>query len=66
MEIGGSSHNDKQEYDAKRDEYLKSLGLELIHYEDLAVKRDMQSVQSHLRREIKERERFLLKEQTEI
>ena len=31
IEIDGSSHNDKQEYDAERDEYLKSLGLKVIH-----------------------------------
>ena len=31
IEIDGSSHNDKQEYDETRDEYLKSLGLSVIH-----------------------------------
>ncbi len=31
IEIDGSSHDDKQEYDAERDAYLKSLGLIVIH-----------------------------------
>ena len=31
IEIDGSSHNDKYEYDVERDEYLKSLGLKVIH-----------------------------------
>ncbi|MEM1260282.1 MAG: HsdR family type I site-specific deoxyribonuclease [Bacteroidota bacterium] len=31
IEIDGSSHDDKQEYDAKRDAYLESLGLTIIH-----------------------------------
>jgi very-short-patch-repair endonuclease len=31
VEIDGSSHDHKQEYDARRDAYLKSLGLTVIH-----------------------------------
>ncbi len=31
VEIDGSSHDNKQEYDAKRDAYLESLGLFVIH-----------------------------------
>jgi type I restriction enzyme R subunit len=31
IEIDGSSHDDKQEYDAERDAYLESLGLTTIH-----------------------------------
>ena len=31
MEIDGSSHDDKQQYDAERDAYLESLGLTVIH-----------------------------------
>lgn len=31
IEIDGSSHDDKQDYDAKRDAYLESLGLTVIH-----------------------------------
>ncbi len=66
IEIDGSSHNDKEEYDIKRDEYLKNLGLAIVHYEDIAIKRDIQSVQTHLIRNIEEREKLLLKEKREI
>ncbi len=31
IEIDGSSHDDKEEYDAQRDAYLESLGLTVIH-----------------------------------
>jgi very-short-patch-repair endonuclease len=31
IEVDGSSHNHKQEYDAKRDAFLESLGLTVIH-----------------------------------
>lgn len=31
IEIDGSSHDNKQEYDAERDNYLESLGLYMIH-----------------------------------
>ena len=31
IEIDGSSHDEKQEYDAERDAYLESLGLTVIH-----------------------------------
>ncbi|MBS1941165.1 MAG: DUF559 domain-containing protein, partial [Bacteroidetes bacterium] len=31
VEIDGKSHDDKQEYDARRDAYLQSLGLTVIH-----------------------------------
>jgi len=31
IEIDGSSHDDKEEYDRKRDDFLKGLGLTVIH-----------------------------------
>lgn len=31
IEIDGSSHNDKNEYDTQRNSYLKGLGLTVIH-----------------------------------
>jgi type I restriction enzyme R subunit len=42
IEIDGSSHDDKQEYDAERDAYLKSLGLTVIHIpvEDIMKRMD--------------------------
>ena len=37
IEIDGESHDAKQEYDKKRDEYLKSLGLTVIHVQHMNV-----------------------------
>ena len=48
IEIDGSSHDNKQEYDAKRDAYLKSLGLEVIHIPVDYVKRNISAVMSVL------------------
>jgi very-short-patch-repair endonuclease len=42
VEIDGSSHDNKQEYDAKRDAYLQSLGLTVIHITDGDVKKNME------------------------
>lgn len=38
IEIDGCSHDNKYIYDKKRDEYLKSLGLSVIHFDDHDVK----------------------------
>lgn len=38
IEIDGSSHDNKYTYDAKRDEYLNSLGLFVLHIDDRDVK----------------------------
>lgn len=51
IEIDGKSHDDKQEYDAKRDSYLESLGLKVIHIpvEDILKNLDvtMRGLQNH-------------------
>ena len=44
IEIDGSSHDGKEEYDAARDEYLKSLSLYVIHIKDMDVKRNLDKV----------------------
>src|SRR5690606_5235398 len=44
IEIDGSSHDDKVEYDAERDSYLESLGLTVIHLPANDVLRQMSSV----------------------
>jgi very-short-patch-repair endonuclease len=44
IEIDGISHDDKQEYDAERDEFMKGLGLEVIRIADIDVKRDIKGV----------------------
>lgn len=48
IEIDGSSHDDKQEYDAARDAYLQGLGLTIIHIDDLDVKKKMKEVMNYL------------------
>ncbi|MBQ8294233.1 MAG: endonuclease domain-containing protein [Alphaproteobacteria bacterium] len=44
IEIDGSSHDDKYEYDMERDEYMQSLGITVIRLNDKDVKKDMCSV----------------------
>jgi len=39
IEIDGSSHDNKYEYDAKRDEYLQNLGLTVLHLDNSDVLR---------------------------
>ena len=41
IEIDGGSHDNKLEYDLKRDEYLKSFGLQVIHFADDNVKNNI-------------------------
>ncbi|MFN3605482.1 MAG: DNA methyltransferase [Leptonema sp. (in: bacteria)] len=49
IEIDGSSHNDKVEYDKQRDEYLKSVGLKVIHILDEDVKKNLDGVMEYLK-----------------
>jgi len=48
IEIDGSSHDDKLEYDAERDSYLESLGLTVIHIPANDVLKQMSSVMDML------------------
>ncbi|MBS4000700.1 MAG: DUF559 domain-containing protein [Desulfobulbaceae bacterium] len=48
IEIDGSSHDDKQEYDTARDSYLEGLGLSVIHISDIDVKKNLSGVMSML------------------
>ena len=48
IEIDGESHNEKVEYDARRDEYLKKLGLRVEHLRDIDVKKNLQGVMDYL------------------
>jgi very-short-patch-repair endonuclease len=49
VEIDGSSHDDKIEYDEQRDVYLKSLGLSVIHILDIDVKCNLEDVIIYLK-----------------
>jgi very-short-patch-repair endonuclease len=44
VEIDGSSHDDKQEYDLARDQYLEALGLKVCHVTDTDVKTNLEGV----------------------
>jgi len=44
IEVDGSSHDDKIEYDAKRDAYLNGLNLTVIHIGDIDVKNNLEGV----------------------
>lgn len=48
IEIDGSSHDTKVEYDATRDAYLESLGLHIIHISDTEVLHNLSGVMEWL------------------
>lgn len=48
IEIDGSSHDDKQEYDAIRQSYLENFGLRVIKILDVDVKNNLDGVVSYL------------------
>ncbi|MCL2540405.1 MAG: endonuclease domain-containing protein [Firmicutes bacterium] len=52
IEIDGITHDYKQEHDAKREAYLKSLGLRIIHLLDSDIKKNLAGVMQFLELEI--------------
>ena len=44
IEIDGESHDFKGEYDEKRDKYLQSLGLTVLHFKDIDIKNSLNEV----------------------
>ena len=52
IEIDGSSHDNKEDYDQKRDDYLISLGLKIYKISDLRVKHDLINVMMELEKYI--------------
>ncbi|MBN2790324.1 MAG: DUF559 domain-containing protein [Candidatus Delongbacteria bacterium] len=44
MEVDGSSHKNKQEYDHQSQKYLESLGLKVLRVTDIDVKNNMDGV----------------------
>ena len=49
VEIDGGSHNDKEEYDTRRDKYLEDLGLKVFHTTDYDVLQHVNIVLEDLR-----------------
>lgn len=54
IEIDGESHRFKGDYDEKRDEYLKSLNLKVLHFKDIDVKQFLNETIIQIERWIKE------------
>ena len=52
IEIDGTSHNDKEDYDKKREDYFISLGLKVYRISDLRVKHDLNNVMTELEKYI--------------
>jgi very-short-patch-repair endonuclease len=52
VEIDGSSHDDKQEYDLARDQYLEALGLKVLHVQDINVKQNLEDVVELVRHQL--------------
>ena len=52
IEIDGASHNEKEKYDQKRDDYFISLGLKIYKISDLRVKHDLNNVMIELEKYI--------------
>lgn len=50
LEVDGSSHDNKAEYDAQRDAFLMGLGLYVIHILDVDVKQNLAGVMDFLSR----------------
>ena len=48
IEIDGSSHNDKEEYDDKRQQFLESLNLKVYKISDFRIKNDFANVMKEL------------------
>lgn len=59
FEIDGESHNYKGEYDVTRENFLKSLHLEIVHFEDIAIKKSMDGVVGQVMLSIKNREKYI-------
>lgn len=49
IEIDGSSHDEKQEYDEHRQAFLEGLGLTVIRYQDREVKNNMDGIITNLK-----------------
>lgn len=59
FEIDGATHEEKWEYDKRRDVYLLKLWLEVVHVLDAEVKNNLDRVYEYVCEKIREREIFL-------
>ena len=56
IEIDGTSHEGKEEYDKRRESVLESLELKVIRYNDLPVLNNFHLVEQDFKKQIKSRE----------
>ena len=61
IEIDGSSHDSKGDYDRFRDEYFNEIGLKLIRFSDAEIKNNLDGVLTLIKEEIKLRQSPFLK-----
>jgi very-short-patch-repair endonuclease len=59
IEIDGSTHDLKENYDFDRDIKLKQKGIKILHYEDEIVKHKLEYVFDDIKLHIKDREKEL-------
>jgi len=52
VEIDGFTHDDKENYDKKRDNYLKNLGLKVFHIPDKEIKNNLDGIIQWLKKEV--------------
>jgi very-short-patch-repair endonuclease len=53
IELDGSSHNDKIEYDKQRDAFLRSCGLEVVRISNNDAEKNLEGVYLHLQKIVK-------------
>lgn len=59
VEIDGTSHDGKEEYDEEREKLLNSLELKVLHYNDLKVLNNFHLVEKEFKEQISIREKEL-------
>ena len=59
FEIDGSSHDNKIEYDAERDTFMKDLNLQVVRILDIDVKKNISSVYNFVLETVRKRETAL-------
>jgi threonyl-tRNA synthetase len=60
FEVDGESHDFRGEQDMIRENYLKSLNLEVVHFADIDIKKAMDQVNDSVMGSIKKREIFMM------
>jgi len=59
FEIDGSSHDDKIEYDAERDAFMKDLNLQVVRVLDVDIKKNMENIYDFVLQTARKRKNIL-------